>query len=95
MEALLGTDLDLTLTSTADWVATPARMVLLSAQERGGHSFVVRVDAEHLPPGAHFARVQACAPLDGTSLSMEYKGNQGEMKMCSPPGCHAGSSTVM
>ena len=33
--------------------------MLLSAKERGGQSFVVRVDPAGLAPGVHFARVEA------------------------------------
>ena len=64
LEDLLETDLDLELSATADWVSTPEKMVLLSAKERGGQSFVVRVDPTSLAPGAHFARVTATDATD-------------------------------
>ena len=94
LDELLRTELDIALSSTAEWLATPPSMVLLpaqpnphphpnpnlnpnpnpnpnmslsphptqvllSAKERGGQSFVVRIDPAGLPPGVHFARVEA------------------------------------
>ena len=66
LEELLGTDLDIALSSTAEWLDTPPTMVLLSAKERGSQSFVVRVDPSGLAPGVHFARVQASDATDAS-----------------------------
>ena len=59
LEQLLGLEIDLKLVSTAPWVVAPSEMVLTSGMDRGGQSFAVRLDPSGLPPGAHFARVQA------------------------------------
>ena len=52
LEELLSLELELDLRPTADWVTTPASMVLLSAKERGGQAFAVRLDPSKLSPGA-------------------------------------------
>uniref|UniRef100_A0A7S3WM75 tripeptidyl-peptidase II n=1 Tax=Emiliania huxleyi TaxID=2903 RepID=A0A7S3WM75_EMIHU len=64
VEELLSLELQLQLGPTAPWVTTPASMVLLSAKERGGQTFTVRLDPSTLPPGAHFAAVQAVDATD-------------------------------
>jgi len=57
MDELLSFELDLNLTPSESWVKCPERMNLLSAIERNGQTFSVRLDVEDLPPGVHFATV--------------------------------------
>ena len=58
MEELLKFELDLKLTPSESWVKTPERVCLLSAIERNGQTFSVRLDIENLPPGVHYATVE-------------------------------------
>jgi hypothetical protein len=53
VDELLSVELDLELRPTADWVTAPASMVLLSATERGGQAFSVRLDPSKLSPGTY------------------------------------------
>jgi tripeptidyl-peptidase-2 len=64
IEELLSLELDLDLTPSASWVICPERMSLLSAQERNGQTFAVRLATEDLGPGAHFATVNAVDASD-------------------------------
>lgn len=59
LDELLSLEIDLSLRSSEAWVTCPGSMVLLSAKERGGQSFSVRLDTRDLGPGAHFATVDA------------------------------------
>ena len=57
MDEVLSFELDLDLTPSKSWVKCPERMSLLSAIERNGQAFSVRLDVEDLPPGVHYATV--------------------------------------
>jgi tripeptidyl-peptidase-2 len=64
MAELLDLELDLELRPSDKWVACPERMTLLSALERGGQSFNIRLDTSALSPGAHFATVSGIDASD-------------------------------
>jgi len=64
MNELLSLELDLHLKPSEPWVVCPERMTLLSATERNGQSFAIRLQTQDLPPGAHFATVDAVFPSD-------------------------------
>jgi len=64
MTELLDLELDLELRPSEKWVTCPERMTLLSALERGGQSFNVRLDTSGLSPGAHFATVSGIDASD-------------------------------
>ncbi|KAL3906324.1 MAG: hypothetical protein SGILL_009314, partial [Bacillariaceae sp.] len=59
MDELLSLEMDLLLKSSDAWLTCPSSMRLLSAKERGGQSFSIRLDTKTLPPGAHFATIEA------------------------------------
>ena len=64
IDELLSLELNLELKPSESWVSCPDRMTLLSAKERNGQTFSVRLQTNDLPPGAHFAKVDAIDPLD-------------------------------
>jgi tripeptidyl-peptidase-2 len=64
MDELLGLELDLELKPSQPWVKCPESMTLLSAQERNGQTFSVRVDPTELGPGAHFGTIDAIDKSD-------------------------------
>jgi len=66
MEEILGLELDLLLKASDSWITCPERMTLLSAKERGGQSFSVRLDTKALSAGVHFATVDAFVSNDST-----------------------------
>ena len=73
MDELLALELDLRLEASADWVTCPESMRLLSAKERGGQSFAIRLNATGLSPGVHFASVRgvdAADPARGSLFSL-------------------------
>ena len=57
MEDILSLELDLKLTSSVGWVTCPESLRLLSAQERNGQAFSIRLDTTGLKPGVHYATV--------------------------------------
>jgi len=59
MDELLSLELDLQLRASEDWVTCPDGMRLMSAKERGGQTFSVRLNPEGLSPGVHHAKVRA------------------------------------
>ena len=59
MDELLSIELDLLLKASEPWVTCPESMTLLSAKERNGQTFSVRLNTQGLPPGVHFATVGA------------------------------------
>lgn len=60
-EKLLKLDLKLALTCSAPWVQAPKHVSLPSS----GKTFDIRVDPTSLPPGAHFAQIEAYDTLAG------------------------------
>ncbi|CAB9511098.1 Tripeptidyl-peptidase 2 [Seminavis robusta] len=65
MSYLLSLELDLDLVPSQSWVQCPDRMTLVSTKERGvGQTFAVRMDPRGLPPGAHYATVDAIDSKD-------------------------------
>ncbi|KAL7541337.1 hypothetical protein ACHAXR_010827 [Thalassiosira sp. AJA248-18] len=64
MDELLSLELDLLLKASAEWVTCPDRMRLLSAKERNGQTFSLRLNIRDLPPGVHFATVGAIDAKD-------------------------------
>jgi tripeptidyl-peptidase-2 len=67
MEELLSFELELDLVpSNPQWVQCPQRMTLTSTKERAGagQSFAIRMDPRGLPPGAHYATVDAMDAKD-------------------------------
>jgi len=64
MDELLSLELDLALKSSSPWVTCPESLTLLSAKERNGQTFSVRLDTQRLGPGAHFATVDAVDASD-------------------------------
>ena len=63
MEDLLSLELELDLIPSKPWVTCPKRMTMLSAKDRG-HTFALRLDPKGLPPGAHYATVDAIDSTD-------------------------------
>mmetsp|Transcript_21421 Transcript_21421/g.48358 ORF Transcript_21421/g.48358 Transcript_21421/m.48358 type:complete len:1362 (-) Transcript_21421:42-4127(-) len=57
MEDILSLELDLKLESSASWVTCPESLRLLSAQERNGQAFAIRLNTTSLKPGVHYATV--------------------------------------
>jgi len=64
MDELLSFELDLQLKASEDWVTCPEGMTLLSAKERNGQTFSVRLNTTALPPGVHFATVDGIEASD-------------------------------
>jgi len=64
MDELLSLELDLQLKASEAWVTCPSSMTLLSAKERNGQTFSVRLSTEELSPGVHFASVDAIDASD-------------------------------
>ena len=58
VEEVLTLDVDVALSCAADWVTTPASLVLQSGVAARPQSFQIKIDAASLPPGAHFTRVE-------------------------------------
>lgn len=59
MEELLSLELDLDLKASKPWVSCPDKMTLMSAKERNGQSFSIRLQTQELKPGAHFETIEA------------------------------------
>ena len=59
MDEVLTMELDLDLKPSETWVKCPERMSLMSAIERNGQTFSVRLAVDDLPPGVHYATVDA------------------------------------
>ena len=66
MEELLNLNLNLKLKASKTWVICPDQITILSAQDRGGQSFSIRLKVEDLEHGVHFATVDA---IDDDDLS--------------------------
>eukprot|EP00585_Thalassiosira_rotula_P001363 CAMPEP_0196147344 /NCGR_PEP_ID=MMETSP0910-20130528/25203_1 /TAXON_ID=49265 /ORGANISM="Thalassiosira rotula, Strain GSO102" /LENGTH=1458 /DNA_ID=CAMNT_0041409743 /DNA_START=91 /DNA_END=4467 /DNA_ORIENTATION=- len=64
MDELLSLELDLQLKASEDWVACPDSMRLMSATERNGQTFSVRLNTDGMTPGVHFATVDAIDASD-------------------------------
>ncbi|KAL7551241.1 hypothetical protein ACHAWF_014431 [Thalassiosira exigua] len=64
VDQLLSLELDLLLKSSEGWVTCPERMTLLSAKERRGQTFSVRLNTRGLKPGVHYASVDAVCASD-------------------------------
>lgn len=64
MSELLSLELNLALKASESWVTCPDSLTLLSAKERNGQSFSVRLNTEELSPGIHFATVGALDASD-------------------------------
>eukprot|EP00986_Skeletonema_menzelii_P015272 scaffold11389_cov138-Skeletonema_menzelii.AAC.1 len=64
LDELLSLELHLSLKSSEEWVTCPESMTLLSAKERNGQSFSVRLDTQSLKPGVHYASVHAVDSSD-------------------------------
>ena len=64
MDELLSLQLHLSLKSSEDWVTCPESMTLMSAKERNGQSFSVRLNTKGLKPGVHYASVDAMDSSD-------------------------------
>ena len=70
MDELLNLELDLMLDPSEPWVTCPERMSLLSAQERNGQTFSVRLATQDLPPGVHFATIRGIDAADAARGSI-------------------------
>ena len=57
MDELLSMELDLDLKPSQTWVKCPERMSLMSALERNGQTFSIRLEVDDLPPGVHYATI--------------------------------------
>jgi len=66
MEELLSLNINLKLKASESWVTCPDQITMLSAKERNGQSFSIRLDTEGLPPGVHFATCDATDKNDPT-----------------------------
>jgi tripeptidyl-peptidase-2 len=64
MDELLSLQIHLTLKSSESWVTCPDSMTLLSAEERDGQTFAVRLNTQGLKPGVHYASVDAIDASD-------------------------------
>ncbi|VEU36565.1 unnamed protein product [Pseudo-nitzschia multistriata] len=69
MDEVLSMELDLNLVPSASWVKCPERMTLMSAIERNGQQFSIRLAVEDLPAGVHYATV------DGIDSNDEARGS--------------------
>ena len=66
MDEVLSMELDLDLKPSQTWVKCPKRMSLMSAIERNGQTFSIRLEVDDLPPGVHYATVDA---IDSNDVS--------------------------
>eukprot|EP00536_Pseudo-nitzschia_multiseries_P000066 jgi/Psemu1/321435/estExt_fgenesh1_pg.C_20050 len=57
MDEVLSMELDMDIVPSESWVKCPQRMTLMSAIERNGQHFAIRLAVEDLPPGVHYATV--------------------------------------
>jgi len=64
MDEVLSMELDLDLKPSETWVKCPERMSLMSAIERGGQSFSIRLAIDNLPPGVHYATIDGIDSTD-------------------------------
>jgi len=64
LDELLSLELHLSLKSSEEWVTCPESMTLMSAKERNGQSFSVRLNTQGLKPGVHYASVHAVDSSD-------------------------------
>jgi len=70
MDVLLSLELDLSLKSSESWVTCPESMRLMSAKERGGQPFAIRLNTTGLDPGVHFATVSGIDSSDPKRKSL-------------------------
>ena len=70
MDELLSLELNLLLKTNADWVVCPDSMTLLSATERNGQTFSVRLNTQTLSPGVHYTTVDAIDANDPSRGAM-------------------------
>lgn len=66
MDEVLSMELDLDLKPSKTWVKTPERMSLMSAIERDGQTFSIRLAVDDLPPGVHYATIDG---IDSTDVA--------------------------
>jgi tripeptidyl-peptidase-2 len=64
MNELLSLELHLLLKSSEEWATCPESMTLMSAKERNGQNFSVRLNTQGLKPGVHYASVHAVDASD-------------------------------
>ncbi|KAL7459659.1 hypothetical protein ACHAWC_011570 [Mediolabrus comicus] len=64
LDELLSLELHLLLKSSEAWVTCPESMTLMSAKERNGQTFSVRLNTQDLKPGVHYASVDALDASD-------------------------------
>lgn len=64
MNQLLSLQIHLMLRSSAPWVTCPDSMTLMSAEERNGQTFGVRMNTQELMPGVHYASLDALDAAD-------------------------------
>lgn len=64
MNEVLSLELDLDLKPSQPWVKCPERMSLMSAIERDGQTFSIRLAVDDLPPGVHYATVDGIDSTD-------------------------------
>lgn len=64
MDELLSLQMHLSFRSTESWVTCPETMTLLSAEERNGQTFAVRLNTQNLKPGVHYVSVDAMDASD-------------------------------
>jgi tripeptidyl-peptidase-2 len=66
MDEVLSMELDLDLKPSKTWVKCPERMSLLSAIERDGQTFSIRLAVDDLLPGVHYATIDG---IDSTDVA--------------------------
>ncbi len=64
MNELLSLELDLDLKPSQTWVKCPKRMSLMSALERNGQTFSIRLEVDDLRPGVHYATIDGIDSKD-------------------------------
>lgn len=64
MDEVLSMELDLDLKPSETWVKCPQRMSLMSAIERNGQTFSIRLALDDLPPGVHYATIDGIDSTD-------------------------------
>jgi len=64
MKMLLSLELELQFKPSDDWVVCPEKMTLMSAKERNGQSFSIRLKTQDLSAGVHYATVDAIDSSD-------------------------------
>ena len=64
LNELLSLQIHLVLRSSQPWVTCPESMTLMSAEERNGQTFAVRINTQGLMPGVYFSSVDALDAAD-------------------------------